>query len=289
MGSFSIWHWIIVLGLVLVLFGRGKSFRTDGRRRQGHQDRSRRAWPRTTNPSPARSSTSTSNRSSRRPRRRIGSSRPARTATSAEPAPSRAGGAAFMFDIGWSEILVIAVVAIVVVGPKDLPRMLRTFGKTMGTVRRTANDFKRQFDDALREAEREVDLADTRKELQALVGDPLAETKKDFDKTMRDAAKPALDRSLLGDARHGGRAAGRSVRRSGHPAGPADQGRRGRCGREAGCRDATRHDRRRYRGVEGAAARPSDRAAPAADARDDRDLRSPSSSASISPATSSTS
>jgi sec-independent protein translocase protein TatB len=95
-----------------------------------------------------------------------------------------------MFDIGWSEVLVIATVAIVVVGPKDLPRMLRTFGKTMGTVRRTANDFKRQFDDALREAEREVDLADTRKELKALVGDPLAETKKDFDQTMRDAAKP---------------------------------------------------------------------------------------------------
>jgi len=94
-----------------------------------------------------------------------------------------------MFDIGWSEVLVIATVAIVVVGPKDLPRMLRTFGKTMGTVRRTANDFKRQFDDALREAEREVDLADTRKELKALVSDPLAETKKDFDKTMRDAAK----------------------------------------------------------------------------------------------------
>jgi len=102
-----------------------------------------------------------------------------------------------MFDIGWSEVLVIATVAIVVVGPKDLPKMLRTFGKTMGTVRRTANDFKRQFDDALREAEREVDLADTRKELKALVADPLAETKKDFDKTMRDAAaKPASGKTL---------------------------------------------------------------------------------------------
>jgi sec-independent protein translocase protein TatB len=58
-----------------------------------------------------------------------------------------------MFDIGWSEILMIAVVAIIVVGPKDLPRMLRTLGKTMGQLRRTANDFKRQFDDALKEAE----------------------------------------------------------------------------------------------------------------------------------------
>ena len=73
-----------------------------------------------------------------------------------------------MFDIGWSEILVIAVVAILVVGPKELPRMLRTFGKTMGQVRRTANDFKRQFDQALREAEREAGLEETRKQLQSV-------------------------------------------------------------------------------------------------------------------------
>ena len=84
-----------------------------------------------------------------------------------------------MFDIGWSEILVIAVVAIIVVGPKDLPRMLRTFGRMMGQVRRTANEFRRQFDDALRDAERQADLADTRKELQAIGRiDPLADLKK---------------------------------------------------------------------------------------------------------------
>ena len=93
-----------------------------------------------------------------------------------------------MFDIGWSEILIIAVVAIVVVGPKDLPRMLRAFGKTLGQVRRTANDFKRQFDDALREAEREADLADTRKTLQSITTmNPLADIKKDLDQTMRQA------------------------------------------------------------------------------------------------------
>ena len=95
-----------------------------------------------------------------------------------------------MFDIGWSEVLVIAVVAIIVVGPKDLPRMLRAFGKTMGQVRRTANDFKRQFDDALREAEREADLADTRKTLQS-IGNPLADVKRDLDKTMRSATASA--------------------------------------------------------------------------------------------------
>ena len=41
-----------------------------------------------------------------------------------------------MFDIGWTEMLVIAVVMIVVVGPKDLPRMLRTFGKTVTKLQR---------------------------------------------------------------------------------------------------------------------------------------------------------
>jgi len=83
-----------------------------------------------------------------------------------------------MFDVGWSELLVIAVVAIVVVGPRELPRMLRTFGKTMGQVRRTANEFKRQFDDALREAEREADLADLRTEMQAMQTlDPLKDVK----------------------------------------------------------------------------------------------------------------
>lgn len=58
-----------------------------------------------------------------------------------------------MFDIGWSELLVIAVVAIVVVGPKDLPRLMRTFGHYAGKLRRAASDFQRQFEDAMRESE----------------------------------------------------------------------------------------------------------------------------------------
>jgi len=95
-----------------------------------------------------------------------------------------------MFDIGWSEIVVIAVVAVVVVGPKELPRMLRTFGKTMGQVRRMSNDFKRQFDEAVREAEREAGLEDTKTQLQGAMK-PLDEIRKDFDATMRAAeSKP---------------------------------------------------------------------------------------------------
>ncbi len=60
-----------------------------------------------------------------------------------------------MFDIGWSELLIIAVVAIVVVGPKDLPRLMRTFGHYAGKLRRAAADFQRQFEDAIRETELE--------------------------------------------------------------------------------------------------------------------------------------
>ena len=58
-----------------------------------------------------------------------------------------------MFDIGWTELVVVAVVAILVVGPKQLPGMLRSVGKTIGSVRRMAGDFQRQFNDALKEAD----------------------------------------------------------------------------------------------------------------------------------------
>jgi sec-independent protein translocase protein TatB len=58
-----------------------------------------------------------------------------------------------MFDIGWTELLVIAVVLIVVVGPKDLPPMLRAFGKMTSRARKVAGEFRAQFDEALREAE----------------------------------------------------------------------------------------------------------------------------------------
>lgn len=58
-----------------------------------------------------------------------------------------------MFDIGMTEMLVIAVVAIIVVGPKDLPGMLRNVAKYVGQIRGMARDFKGQMDSALKEAE----------------------------------------------------------------------------------------------------------------------------------------
>ncbi len=58
-----------------------------------------------------------------------------------------------MFDIGWSELVVIGVVALIAIGPKELPGVLRSLGTWMGKVRRMASDFQDQFREAMREAE----------------------------------------------------------------------------------------------------------------------------------------
>ena len=58
-----------------------------------------------------------------------------------------------MLDLGWSEILIIGVVALIVVGPKDLPKMLRTLGQYAGRAKGIARDFQRSMDDAAREAD----------------------------------------------------------------------------------------------------------------------------------------
>ncbi len=60
-----------------------------------------------------------------------------------------------MFDIGWTELLVIAVVAVVVVGPKDLPKLMRVVGQWAGRARAMADQFKRSFDDMARQSELE--------------------------------------------------------------------------------------------------------------------------------------
>lgn len=64
-----------------------------------------------------------------------------------------------MFDIGWSELLVIAVVALIAIGPKELPGVLRMVGQWMGKARRMASEFQGQFQEAMREAE----MADLKK------------------------------------------------------------------------------------------------------------------------------
>ncbi|TPJ29387.1 Sec-independent protein translocase protein TatB [Mesorhizobium sp. B2-7-2] len=90
-----------------------------------------------------------------------------------------------MFEVGWSELLVIAVVMIVVVGPKDLPNMLRTFGRTAAKLRAMAGDFQKQFNEALKEAE----LDDVKSSIDSLRGlNPMNEVRKQLNPFEQAAA-----------------------------------------------------------------------------------------------------
>ncbi|MFC5386554.1 Sec-independent protein translocase protein TatB [Aquamicrobium segne] len=104
-----------------------------------------------------------------------------------------------MLDVGWSEMLVIAIVMIVVVGPKDLPQMLRSFGRMTAKMRGMANDFQKQFNDALKEAE----LDEVKKSVDTLRNlNPAAEIRKqlnpfekaasDVKASLEDVAKPKV-------------------------------------------------------------------------------------------------
>jgi sec-independent protein translocase protein TatB len=97
-----------------------------------------------------------------------------------------------MFEIGWSEILVIAVVAIVVIGPKDLPRAMRVVGQWAGKAKRMGREFQNQFNEALAEAE----LDGMRKDIEEIAkSDPLAGVRNEMTKLdavlKTDLAKPA--------------------------------------------------------------------------------------------------
>jgi sec-independent protein translocase protein TatB len=65
-----------------------------------------------------------------------------------------------MFDLSWGELLIIGMVALIAIGPKELPGVLRGIGHWMGKVRRMASDFQDQFREAMREAE----VADLKKQ-----------------------------------------------------------------------------------------------------------------------------
>ena len=73
-----------------------------------------------------------------------------------------------MFDFDISKMIIVAIVALAVIPPKDLPRVMRTVGQTMGKMRRMAAEFQGQFMEAMREVEREADLESVKKEFQAI-------------------------------------------------------------------------------------------------------------------------
>src|SRR5438874_9182078 len=117
-----------------------------------------------------------------------------------------------MFDIGWSELVVIAVVALIAIGPKELPGVLRMIGQWMSKAREMAAEFQGQFQEAMREAE----MADLKKSfdevkeaatglaggnimtsLQKDVGDALQIS--DIDKPTNDATGDALASSAISE------------------------------------------------------------------------------------------
>lgn len=78
-----------------------------------------------------------------------------------------------MFDIAWSELLIVAIVALVVVGPKDLPKLMRTVGRWMAKVREMADQFRKSFDEMSRQSE----LEELKAEINALRAErPLADS-----------------------------------------------------------------------------------------------------------------
>jgi sec-independent protein translocase protein TatB len=109
-----------------------------------------------------------------------------------------------MFDIGWSELLLIGIVALIAIGPKELPTVLRTLGQWMAKLRRMATEFQNQFHEAMREAE----MSDLKKTVDDLTTtakgyanfDPVSEVRKELDSTQQQiesalAAKPPADAS----------------------------------------------------------------------------------------------
>jgi sec-independent protein translocase protein TatB len=92
-----------------------------------------------------------------------------------------------MFDISWSEFLLIGIVALVVIGPKELPGVLRTLGQYTRKVRRMATEFQNQFQEAMREAE----MTDLKKEVDAMASDiknydPLKDVRSDVEAMGKD-------------------------------------------------------------------------------------------------------
>jgi sec-independent protein translocase protein TatB len=99
-----------------------------------------------------------------------------------------------MFDLGWSKVLILAVVAIVVVGPKELPSLLRTLGQFISQLRRHAAEFRAQFDDAMKSAE----LDQIKKDVEAIKTDTQASLRgieRSIDQDMSEA-KASVDKSF---------------------------------------------------------------------------------------------
>jgi sec-independent protein translocase protein TatB len=108
-----------------------------------------------------------------------------------------------MFDITSSKLLLLGIVALLVIGPKDLPALLRTIGKYMGIIKRHAADFRAQFEEAIRDSEIEQLKKDVEKigdetqasfaEAEQAVNTEVAQAQLDVDRAMEGTPSPAAD------------------------------------------------------------------------------------------------
>ena len=102
-----------------------------------------------------------------------------------------------MFDIGWGELVLIGMVALIAIGPKELPTVLRTLAQYMGKIRRMAAEFQGQFQEALREAE----VADLKKQAEDMTSsmtdftnfDPMADAQKQMERAFNPESDKAAD------------------------------------------------------------------------------------------------
>jgi sec-independent protein translocase protein TatB len=95
-----------------------------------------------------------------------------------------------MLDMSWGEVMVIGAVALIVIGPKDLPKALRTLGQFTSRIRRMAAEFQGQFNEAMREAE----LDEVKRQIQG-VNDQVGSLNQGFNpiQTVRDELKGAIE------------------------------------------------------------------------------------------------
>ena len=127
-----------------------------------------------------------------------------------------------MLDMSWGEVMVIGAVALIVIGPKDLPKALRTVGNMTSKIRRMAAEFQGQFNEAMREAE----LDDVKKQLQGMNEFVASIHKGGLNpiQTIRDELKGAIEAPVASDQSTGEAAteAAAQGRGEGHPAAPME-------------------------------------------------------------------
>src|ERR1700741_5062305 len=105
-----------------------------------------------------------------------------------------------MFEIGWGELLIIGIVALIAIGPKELPGVLRTLGQWMSKLRRMASEFQSQFHEAMREAE----LADLKKQVDDMTSqaqsyanfDPVGEVRRELESTQQQIESAMAEKPM---------------------------------------------------------------------------------------------